>query len=233
MMTLGKYIIPTEIIKLVRVGIVVFPGSNCDRDVHHTLQYAGHDPTYIWHEDHIPKHVDSIILPGGFSFADRLRAGVIASHSPIISDIQEMAKEHKPILGICNGFQILAEAGLLPGVLLPNGKQGFMCKWTNIITHQNKTPFTRTLDRGTRIPIPVANGEGRYYVDDPKKLERNGQIVFKYEYNINGSTDNIAGVCNEDGNVVGLMPHPERGAEPDINPYDHRPAMAIFEGMVA
>lgn len=187
---------------------------------------------YIWHEDHIPQHVDSVILPGGFSFADRLRAGVIASQSPIIPDIRRMAREKKPILGICNGFQILAEAGLLPGVLLPNGGGRFMCRWTNIITNQDRTPFTRTLDVGTRIPIPVANGEGRYYTDRPKELERNGQIVFKYECNINDSTDNIAGVCNEAGNVVGLMPHPERSAESDINPYDHRPARAIFGGMV-
>ena len=211
----------------------MFPGSNCDRDIHHTLQYTGHTPLYIWHEDTIPDNVECVILPGGFSFADRLRAGAIASHSPIISDIRRMAEEKMPILGICNGFQILAEAGLLPGVLLPNGGGRFMCRWTNIITTQNRTPFTRTLTVNARIPIPVANGEGRYHVDDPGELERNGQIVFKYESNINDSTHNIAGVCNENGNVVGLMPHPERSAEPDINPYDHKPARAIFEGMVA
>ena len=215
-----------------RVGIVVFPGSNCDRDVHHVLQDTGHVPSYIWHEDKIPDYIDALILPGGFSFGDRLRAGIIASHSPIISDIKKMAERKKPVLGICNGFQILAEAGILPGVLLHNGTGRFMCGWTNIITSNTRTPFTRTLKTGTRIPIPTANGEGRYYTDNPYELEERGQIVFRYEDNINDSTYGIAGVCNEDGNVVGLMPHPERSAEADINPYDYRPARAIFEGMV-
>ena len=214
-----------------RVGIVVFPGSNCDRDVYHVLQDTGHRPVYVWHQDAIPPQVEAAVLPGGFSYGDRLRAGIIASHSPAIPRIRQMAEEGRPVLGICNGFQILAEAGLLPGVLLHNKSARFMCGWTRIVVGRSGTPFTRTLERGARIPIPVANGEGRYYTDRAEELERNGQIVFRYETDINGSTGNIAGVCNREGNVVGLMPHPERSAEEDTNPYDYRPARAIFEGL--
>ncbi len=217
----------------VRVGIVVFPGSNCDRDVHHVLTDVGLDASYIWHEDPVPDDTDALILPGGFSYGDRLRAGAIASHSPIMDEVKRMADEGRPVLGICNGFQIMVEAGMLPGVLLDNDTTRFMCGWTSLVAGGQTTPFTRMLRAGGRIPIPVANGEGRYYADDSAILdmERNGQVVFRYESDINGSACNIAGVCNEQGNVVGLMPHPERAAEPDTNPYDHRPARSIFESL--
>ena len=179
------------------------------------------------------KNIDAVILPGGFSYGDRLRAGVIAAHSPIIKDVQKMAEKGIPILGVCNGFQILVEAGILPGVLLKNESLNFMCEWTNLIVENNKTPFTNQFKLHQKIPIPIANGEGRYYVDDDtlKQLKKKNQIVFRYEQVVNGSTDKIAGVCNEQGNVVGMMPHPERAAESEINPIDNKPSSLIFESL--
>ena len=216
-----------------RVGIVVFPGSNCDRDVRHVLFDVGLDASYIWHEDPVPDDTDALILPGGFSYGDRLRAGAIASHSPIMEGVTRMAEDGRPVLGICNGFQILVEAGLLPGVLLGNDTTRFICRWTSLVAGGRTTPFTRRIRTGERIPIPVANGEGRYHADAAtiQEMEENGQIIFRYESDVNGSTCNIAGVCNQQGNVVGLMPHPERAAEPDTNPYDHRPARSLFASL--
>lgn len=190
---------------------------------------------FYWHEKNLPKNIDAVILPGGFSYGDRLRAGVIAAHSPIIQDVKKLAQKGIPILGVCNGFQILAESGLLPGVLLKNTSLNFMCRWTNLIVENNKTPFTNKLKLHQKIPIPIANGEGRYYADDQtlKNLEKNNQIVFRYEEVVNGSSMRIAGVCNKDGNVVGMMPHPERATEPEINPYDSKPSSLIFKSLLA
>jgi len=219
----------------VKVGVVVFPGSNCDRDMYHVLNDVFNlDAQYCWHEKGLPKSIDAIILPGGFSYGDRLRAGVIAAHSPIIKDVQKMAEKGIPILGVCNGFQILVEAGLLPGVLLKNESLNFMCEWTNLIVENNNTPFTNQFQLHDKIPIPIANGEGRYYVDDDtlKKMKKHNQIVFRYDNIVNGSSDRIAGVCNEDGNVVGMMPHPERAAESEINPVDNKPSSLIFESLL-
>ena len=218
-----------------KVGVVVFPGSNCDRDMYHVLTDVFNiDAQYYWHEKHLPKNIDAVILPGGFSYGDRLRAGVIAAHSPIIKDVQKMADKGIPILGVCNGFQILVESGLLPGVLLKNESLNFMCEWTNLIVENNKTPFTHRFKMHQKIPIPIANGEGRYYVDDDelKQLKKKNQIVFRYGQVINGSSNQIAGVCNEDGNVVGMMPHPERAAESEINPIDNKPSSLIFESLL-
>lgn len=218
-----------------KVGVVVFPGSNCDRDMYHVLTDVFNlDAQYYWHEKGLPKNIDAVILPGGFSYGDRLRAGVIAAHSPIIKDVQKMAEKGIPILGVCNGFQILVEAGLLPGVLLKNESLNFMCEWTNLIVENNNTPFTNQFKLHDKIPIPIANGEGRYYVDNNtlKKLKKKNQIVFRYEEVLNGSSDRIAGVCNEDRNVVGMMPHPERAVESEINPINNKPSSLIFESLL-
>jgi len=220
----------------VKVGVIVFPGSNCDRDMYHVLKDVFHlKAEYFWHEKELPKNLDAIILPGGFSYGDRLRAGVIAAHSPIIRDVRKMAAKGIPILGVCNGFQILVESGLLPGVLLKNTSLNFMCQWTNLIVENNNTPFTNQFRLHQKIPIPIANGEGRYYVDGEtlKKLKKKNQIVFRYDKVVNGSSDRIAGVCNESGNVVGMMPHPERAVESIINPTDSKPSSLIFESLLS
>jgi phosphoribosylformylglycinamidine synthase I len=219
----------------VKVGVVVFPGSNCDRDMYHVLTDVFHlDAQYFWHEKGLPKNIDAVVLPGGFSYGDRLRAGVIAAHSPIIKDVRKLAEKGIPILGVCNGFQILVEAGLLPGVLLKNTSLNFMCEWTNLIVENNKTPFTNQFKLGQKIPIPIANGEGRYYVDEPTlgNLKKHNQIVFRYTESVNGSSYNIAGVCNEDFNIVGMMPHPERAVESEINPIDNKPSSLIFKSLL-
>ena len=218
-----------------KVGVVVFPGSNCDRDMFHVLTDVFHlDTQFYWHDKGLPKNIDAVILPGGFSYGDRLRAGVIAAHSPIIKDVQKMAEKGIPILGVCNGFQILVESGLLPGVLLKNDSLNFMCEWTDLIVENNKTPFTNKFKIDQKIPIPIANGEGKYYVDDEtlKQLKKKNQIVFRYADVVNGSLNRIAGVCNEDGNVVGMMPHPERAVESEINPIDSKPSSLIFESLL-
>jgi phosphoribosylformylglycinamidine synthase len=188
----------------------------------------------FWHEHELPKNLDAVVLPGGFSYGDRLRAGVIAAHSPAISSIKKMAEKGMPVLGVCNGFQILVESGLLPGALLKNTSLNFMCKWTELIVKNNKTPFTTKFKLNQRIPIPIANGEGRYYADKETLniLQKNNQIVFTYCEETNGSTNNIAGICNKKGNVVGMMPHPERAAESLINPKNSKPASMIFESLL-
>ena len=169
--------------KYVQVAVIVFPGSNCDRDVFHVLSNVfKFDTEYYWHEKHLPQNIDAVVLPGGFSYGDRLRAGVIAANSPIINDVKKLANRGIPILGVCNGFQILVEANLLPGVLLKNESLNFMCEWTNLIVNNNKTPFTNKLKINQKIQIPIANGEERYFVDSEtlNKLKKNNQIVFSY-----------------------------------------------------
>lgn len=205
-----------------RTGIVVFPGSNCDRDVHHVLNdVMGINAQYVWHTEKSIDEYDALILPGGFSYGDRLRAGVIAAQSPIVETIKKKAQEGLPILGICNGFQILVEAGILPGALVKNVKLKFSCKWLKMEVLNVNTPFTNMYRLNDEITIPIAHGEGRFVISNDKipELEQNNQIVFKYkDQNPNGSTEMIAAICNKQGNVMGLMPHPERASEPILSP---------------
>ena len=205
-----------------KLGIVVFPGSNCERDVHHVLNdVIGISAQYVWHMEKSIDDYDALILPGGFSYGDRLRAGVIAARSPIVEAIKKKAEEGLPILGICNGFQILVEAGLLPGALIKNVKLKFSCKWLEMEVLNVNTPFTNLFRIHDKISIPIAHGEGRYVIGDDKlhDLYENNQVVFKYkDQNPNGSTEMIAAICNEKGNVMGLMPHPERASEPILSP---------------
>ncbi|HEY3094356.1 MAG TPA: phosphoribosylformylglycinamidine synthase subunit PurQ [Nitrososphaera sp.] len=202
---------------MAKIGIAVFPGSNCDRDVHHVLNNViGVQADFIWHTKDRISGYDAMIIPGGFAFGDRLRAGIIAAHSPIVQEVKRMAKDSLPVLGICNGFQILVESGLLPGALMMNDSLRFVCRWTKVEVKNNKTPFTRQFAPKQTFGIPVAHGEGRYMADSKilKELKKKNQIVLKYSNDDpNGSTDLIAAICNEEGNVMGMMPHPERASE--------------------
>ena len=221
-----------------KIGIVVFPGSNCDRDVYTVLTNElkiGAD--LIWHtSDKITKY-DAVVIPGGFSYGDRLRAGIIAAHSPIMDKIKHMAKDGVPILGICNGFQILVESCLLPGALLTNDSLNFVCRWTKLRVDNNKTPFTNHFSDREIFSIPVAHGQGRYVADKKtlKELKKNNQIVLRYsDDNPNGSTDLIAAICNQAGNVMGLMPHPERASESILCPNTaSNKAIKIFKSLVS
>jgi phosphoribosylformylglycinamidine synthase subunit PurQ / glutaminase len=200
-----------------RIGIAVFPGSNCDRDVYHVLNnIIGVEADFIWHTKDRISGYDAIIIPGGFAFGDRLRPGLIAAHSPIMREVKRMANDGQPVLGICNGFQILVESGLLPGALMTNDSLRFVCRWTDVQVTNNKTPFTSQFAPKQTFGIPIAHGDGRYMADSKilKELKNKNQIVLRYAGdNPNGSTDLIAAICNEDGNVMGMMPHPERASE--------------------
>jgi phosphoribosylformylglycinamidine synthase len=211
----------------VRIGVVVFPGSNCDRDTMHALALAGADPVALWHEEASLDGVAAVVLPGGFAYGDYLRAGVIARFSPVMRAVAGFAAEGGLVLGICNGFQVLAEAGLVPGALLRNASLRFAGREVVIAAERLDTRFTHALDTRRPLRMPVAHGEGRYYADDVTldALERDGQVLFRYvdvdgapagpdhPANPNGSLRAIAGVMNAAGNVAGLMPHPERAAE--------------------
>jgi phosphoribosylformylglycinamidine synthase I len=206
----------------VRFGVVIFPGSNGDHDALTSVELGLQEEVVpIWHKDTSIDNCDALLIPGGFTYGDYLRAGAIARFSPIMDAVTEFAERGGPVLGICNGFQILTEAGLLPGALAKNSELTFRCDWIHVRVETERTPFTASLDPGTVLRLPIAHGQGRYVVSDSQldELEANDQIVFRYtdsqglehdDYNPNGSTAHIAGVCNERGNVVGLMPHPER-----------------------
>ena len=209
-----------------KCGIVVFPGSNCDHDCYHILKHVLQlDTQWIWHKDETLDTFDFIVLPGGFSYGDYLRPGAIARFSPIMKSVIDYANRGGRLLGICNGFQILVESGLLPGVLMDNAGQKFICKNLTLRVDNNQTPFTSQCTAGEVLKIPINHGQGRYYADDEtlKRLVDNDQIVFRYcdaegnapeTANPNGSLDHIAGIANQAKNVMGMMPHPERCADP-------------------
>ncbi len=209
-------------------GVLVFPGSNCDHDAYHALKHIhGINTSFIWHKEPELGNVDGVIIPGGFSYGDYLRSGAIARFSPVMNAVARFAEKGGPILGICNGFQILLEARLLPGTMMANEQLRFTCKFVNLVCQNRKTPFTSSIPDDMVLSIPVAHGEGNYYADSKllKELEDANQVVFRYcdtdgnitaEANPNGSAGNIAGICNKKGNVVGMMPHPERAVESDL-----------------
>jgi phosphoribosylformylglycinamidine synthase len=208
-----------------RFGIVVFPGTNCDRDCWHVVKAVLNcDVDFVWHQERDVSRFDCIILPGGFSYGDYLRVGAIARFSPVMESVRDFAEKGGLVIGICNGFQILVEAGLLPGALVRNKTIHFICKFVNLRVENADTPFTNQCEVGQVLRIPIAHNDGRYFCDKEtlRRLERNGQIVFRYctpdgevteEANPNGSVGNIAGIVNEKGNVLGMMPHPERASE--------------------
>ena len=217
-----------------KVGVVTFPGSLDDHDAAQAVTWCGGEATSLWHADTSIGDVDAVILPGGFSYGDYLRTGAIAHQAPIMSAIGDFARDGGPVLGICNGFQILCEAGLLPGAMLRNIKLKFVCRQVELVVGNRNTPWTRGFPHAGPITIPIKSGEGRYHADDETldRLETNGQIVFRYApgANPNGSARDIAGVCNEAGNIVGLMPHPEHAT--DIDLWGGAAARPMFEGLL-
>lgn len=224
------------------VGIIVFPGSNCDHDAHHAITEVLNLPAkLIWHKEKDLHGVDMVMIPGGFSYGDYLRSGAIARFSPIMEEVVSFAQKGNLVLGVCNGFQILLEAGLLPGAMMHNQALRFVCKQTIIRTESTNSPFSNQLDNGQLLTLPVAHGEGNYYIDEDglKKLRDNDQIIFRYAdasgnltepANFNGSTDHIAGICNKDRNVLGMMPHPERAVEKLMGSAD---GLHIFQSMMS
>jgi phosphoribosylformylglycinamidine synthase len=217
-----------------KFGVVMFPGSNCDHDTYHVIsKVIGQPVDFIWHRQNSVGDCDAIILPGGFSYGDYLRTGAIARFSPVMGAVKEFASRGGLVMGICNGFQILCEAGLLPGALLRNKNLKFICEHVNMRVEAVDTPFTNRCRRGQVLSVPIAHGDGNYFCDAEtlRELQRDNRIVFKYSRedgglddasNPNGSLDNIAGICNRERNVLGLMPHPERASEALLGSNDGR-----------
>lgn len=198
---------------MLKVGITRFPGTNCDYDVWEMAEARGAKPQWLWHQDRFePGSVDMVMVPGGFSYGDYLRCGALAAKSPVMESVRAFAASGGPVLGICNGFQILCESGLLPGVLVRNEGRKFIDEWTELVVAHPNANFAKTLSTGSRVSLPIAHGEGCFMTsdDDLKKLQDKNQIWLRYASNPNGSRDDIAGVTNETGNVAALMPHPER-----------------------
>jgi phosphoribosylformylglycinamidine synthase len=224
-----------------KIGVVVFPGSNCDHDAYYAFKKVlDCDTHFLWHKETNIKESDLIILPGGFSYGDYLRTGSIARFSPIMNTVIDFAEKGGYVVGICNGFQILLEAGLLPGVMLKNKSLQFVCKDVYLAVANNNTVFTKDISPDKVLKIPVAHGEGNYFADETtlSQLEENNQIVFKYSspenviddiYNPNGSVNNIAGIVNKQGNVLGMMPHPERSCDPLLGKTD---GQLIFRSVI-
>jgi phosphoribosylformylglycinamidine synthase len=205
------------------VGIIVFPGSNCDHDAYYAFQHSlGTHAQFIWHDSAALGAVDAVILPGGFSYGDYLRTGAIAKFSPVMGAVKQFAENGGPVLGICNGFQVLTEAGLLPGALVRNGGLKFVCRTVPLEVASTHSPFTQNLQKGNTLRLPVAHGEGCYVADAMtlEELETEGRVVLRYRENPNGSMNDIAGIVNRERNVLGMMPHPERAADPLVGGTD-------------
>jgi phosphoribosylformylglycinamidine synthase subunit PurQ / glutaminase len=224
-----------------KFGVVVFPGSNCDHDAFYAIGNVLHKPVeFIWHQSEDLANCDAIILPGGFAFGDYLRTGAIARFSPVMKSVEKFAKNGGMVLGICNGFQILLEAGLLPGAMMRNVGLRYICRHLHIRVEQTSTPFTGAAKQGQVLKIPIAHNDGNYNCDETTlaELEKNRQVIFRYTTqdasddaagNPNGSMNNIAGICNRERNVAGLMPHPERAVEAVLDSAD---GLVIFQSMV-
>jgi phosphoribosylformylglycinamidine synthase I len=224
-----------------KFGVLVFPGSNCDHDTYHVIAELAHQPvTFLWHDSPSLEGCDAILVPGGFAYGDYLRTGAIARFSPVMQSVTKFAAEGGPVLGICNGFQILCEAGLLPGALLRNAGLKYICKQVHLRTETTDSPFTRTLTRGEVLKIPIGHMEGNYFCDAATldALRSDDRIVFRYatpegaitpDANPNGSLDNIAGILNEGRNVLGMMPHPDRSSEAMLGSAD---GWKIFQSLV-
>ena len=225
-----------------KFAVVVFPGSNCDHDAYYAIQHVlGQEAEFVWHKDTSLRGADVVILPGGFAHGDYLRTGAIARFSPIMPDVSRFAARGGPVLGICNGFQVLLEAGLLTGAMLRNRGLRYRCEHVHIRVEQTDTPFTQTCTVGQVLRVPIAHGEGNYYAppEELARLEENRQVIFRYttaqgkiadDANPNGSVSAIAGICNAERNVVGLMPHPERACESSVGSAD---GLVLFESVVA
>ena len=225
-----------------KFGVVIFPGSNCDRDCYWAVsRVLGQEARYLWYQERDLSDLDCVILPGGFSFGDYLRAGALVRFSPVMEAVREYASRGGLVIGICNGFQILLEAGLLPGAMMRNRNLRFICEYVHIRVERTDTPFTCLFKEGEVLKIPIAHMEGNYFADEATLagLKANNQVVFRYcspegdvseEYNPNGSLENIAGICNEAGNVLGMMPHPERCCEALLGSEDGR---RIFQSIVS
>lgn len=225
-----------------KFGVVVFPGSNCDQDCFHVVKDVLKQPVkYIWHKETQVDSLDCVILPGGFSYGDYLRAGAVARFSPLMDEVIKFAQKGGLVIGICNGFQILLESGLLPGAMLRNKNLHFICKYVYIKAENTDTPFTNLCQKNQILKIPIAHNEGNYYIDEQglKDLEKNGQVVFRYcsregeigqDFNPNGALANIAGITNKQGNVLGMMPHPERSSESQLGSED---GFLIFRSIVS
>ena len=224
-----------------KFGVIIFPGSNCDHDAYWTIQQVARQPvTFLWHDSHDLQNCDAIIVPGGFSYGDYLRTGAIAKFSPVMESVKKFADQGGLVLGICNGFQILCEAGLLPGALLRNVGLKYVCKPVHVRVENTDTPFTNACRPGEALTIPIGHMEGNYFCDEATlaELRRDNRIVFRYatasgnvtpEANPNGSLDNIAGVCSPGRNVLGMMPHPERSAEKELGCIE---GFKVFQSLV-
>jgi phosphoribosylformylglycinamidine synthase I len=225
-----------------KFGVIIFPGSNCDHDAHWTVEHVIHQKaTYLWHESHDLENCDAVIVPGGFAYGDYLRTGAIAKFSPVMESVRKFAAGGGLVLGICNGFQILCESGLLPGALMRNVGLKYVCRPVQVRVENVETPFTSACTLGEVLTIPIGHMEGNYFCDAAtlEELHRENRVVFRYctrggeiadSANPNGSLDNIAGICSAGGNVVGMMPHPERSAEPELGCVD---GVKVFQSMVS